>query len=179
MRSLNHRLAVCVVLFLGAAGCRHTGSSGNDAADADGDADADAHGFDHGPIFTADCGAILLVPPVIEVHSSRDGSAICNVDFTVVAVSPDDGTFTPYALAAGSCEETPSFGCPEDSDGAVPTCTFSLGGLASLASSRTSYSVQVSSAGFQPAVVVGVQEGLGGCVTPRAATSNSVALDPT
>jgi hypothetical protein len=118
----------------------------------------------------------LLLPPLIQVQSSRDGSAICTADFTVVAVSPAGATPPPYALPVESCEQGETFGCPDVSDGAVP-CTFALVSLAS--SAGVSYSVQVSSAGFQPTVVEVRGGGVSGCGGgPRSLPPLSVVLDP-
>lgn len=160
MRAPSRRCMAWTALLVIAAGCQ-------------------AKSGEKSPVLTFDCGAIALVPPIIQAHSSLDGTVLCQLDFTAVAKSPDDATFAPFVIAAASCDESPAFvGCPASRDGVTAACDFALIGLADPNFSGVTYSVRVASPRFRPTVVANVHAGQAGCVTPQAASSSSVALDP-
>jgi len=134
--------------------------------------------LDDGSVAIFDCGAIALLPPLIEVFGSGDGSPLCEAEFAVVGMSPDAEAPPSPDAGAVSCARTPWIGCPAASDGGEPSCAFALVGLSVQPSAGTTYSVQITSAGYQPKVVTDVRGGVGGCVPPVAPSSHSVRLDP-
>jgi hypothetical protein len=160
---------IFLALIVGGAACK-SGST------ADNDGSIPVLDSGSGAIF--DCTAISFLPPLIEVLRSGDGRPLCEAEFAMVGISPDAEAQPSRDAGAVSCAQTDWSGCPTVSDGREPSCTFALVGLIDWRGAGTTYSVQVTSAGYQPKVVTDVRSGLGGCVTPLAPSSHSVRLDP-
>jgi hypothetical protein len=139
----------------GMSGAAGSGGGGGNGI-TDGGADAGGASGTGGPTDAhADCGAILLLPPIVTVAADDDGSPICDATFTVLT-GPDGGASTKSA-AASVCGSNVS--CPNDSqDAGPPVCRFQLFGL--VAFPVESYGVQVSRAGFEP-VTITVTTGAG------------------
>jgi hypothetical protein len=156
----------------GAAGSGGAGSNGNDGAAgtsvSDGAADLpsnDGAGGNTDAHAQADCGAVLLYPPIIEVQDAVTGAPICDPTFTVGSA---DGGVVEMGHLCGS-NEANDFGCPAPpTDGGAAPCTFTLG----VGGSQESLNVQVSKSGYETAVVA-VMGGRGGCV-PYVPASHSV-----
>jgi hypothetical protein len=159
MRSATLAALRSMFLLLLLASC---GSSGT----KQGDGNADAH---------ADCGAIEILPPVVTVAYADTTSPVCDPTFTVVDW-PDGGSMAPLDGMPYACGVTTDFGCPgAPADGGASPCAYALVGLARIQTST--YGLQVSQAGYAPAVL-SVMSGVGGCVPAVDASHTTVTLHP-
>jgi hypothetical protein len=123
----------------------------------------------------SDCGAIELLPPIVNVLAFPDDTPICDATFTVVG-SPDGGVASGSDPGAVRCDETRVGGCPSRPDGAASWCPIAL---LALAGKSGDYTVGVSRAGFDAAVLGGVRGGVGGCAPEMTATNQTVVLRAT
>ena len=141
-----------------------------DAADAGGgDAGEDAPA-------AADCGALLLLHPIITVESVTGAPIACDATFAPLDL-PDGGS-SGASLGATLCGPSITFaGCPAPpADGGIAPCTYVLLALGGAPSSPIR--VEVAEPGFESAVVSGVESGAGGCAPPVPASNDTVKLVP-
>src|SRR5204863_8093182 len=123
----------------------------------------------------ADCGAIGLLPPIVTVIYADTASPVCNPTFTILDW-PDGGPMAPLDGMPYACGVTTAFACQgAPADGGTSPCAYALVGLAR--SQASTYGLQVSQAGYAPAIV-SVMSGVGGCVTEVPASHTTVTLLP-
>src|SRR3954463_9768772 len=121
----------------------------------------------------ADCGAIVISPPIVTVAYADAPSPVCNPTFTVIDW-PDGGPMTPVDGMPYACGITTDFGCPgAPADGGASPCAYALLGLGR--SQASTYGLQVSQPGYAPAVV-SIMSGVGGCVSEVPASHTTVTL---
>ena len=145
-------------------------SCGSSGAKPDADGAGNAH---------VDCGALSSYTPIVTVVYADTASPVCNPTFTVVDW-PDGGPMAPLDGTPYACGVTRDFGCPgAPADGGASPCAYSLIGLTSqaLQPQSSTYGLQVSQAGYAPAVV-SVMSGLGGCTPEVPVSHTTVTLHP-
>ena len=135
--------------------------------------DADGAGNEH-----VDCGALWSYSPIVTVVYADTASPVCNPTFTVVDW-PDGGPMAPLDGMPYACGGTPDFvGCPgAPADGGASPCAYVLLGLTTQTLGTSTYGLQVSQAGYAPAVV-SVMSGVGGCTPEMPESHTTVTLHP-
>ena len=170
-------LALPALLAVAACGSRSNGSA-DGAAHPEGSTPTDGQGADGsggaaGSDGTsdarsqADCAAIDLLPPIVEVIDAVTGTPICD---PVFVVDRPDGGSTAGDGTAIPCSQSAQEGCPALADGAAAPCAFSIGIFYA-----NDVSVEVSHSGYETATVH-VSSGEGGCVAHVAASQVTVEL---
>jgi hypothetical protein len=165
---MRNRLVLALPSLLAVAACGSSaGGVGSDAASDHRADDVDAN-TDAKP--QADCGAILLLPPIVEVVDAVTGTPICDPVFKVDW--PDGGATSGNGMAV-ACSQSKSDGCPGAPDGGgTAPCAFSLAIF-----DGNNVTVEVSHPGYENAIVQ-VSSGRGGCVPYVAASHAVVELHP-
>jgi hypothetical protein len=116
-----------------------------------------------------DCGAILTLPPIVQVFDQASGEAICDPAFTLLG-GPDGAASN--GVGAVDCATAAQGGCPAPADSGTRWCAFALVAL----NPGGHYTVQVSKVGYQPVTVDDVVPGTGGCVPEVPASHHQVSL---
>jgi hypothetical protein len=130
------------------------GDAAPDHSTNDAETDAESDAGDGGQ--QADCGALVILPPLITVENAAGGSITCDAKFAELTA---DGGVAPDNLGAASCNTAqPPSDCPPY-DGGTSECTYVLLSMAN----PTPVSVQVTQSGFAPGKADGVHSGAGGC----------------
>jgi hypothetical protein len=144
------------------------GAAGSDAA---GDQRDDGVGGNTHAQAQADCGAIELFPPIVEVIDAVTGAPICDPAFTVDW--PDGGPSGPKDGAPFACGQSRDDNCPGPPDGGgTAPCTFALAIFNAM-----NVNVEVSKPDYATTIVQ-VSGGVGGCVPYVPASHVRVELHP-